>query len=450
MSKLSLKISAAVLLLATLLLSAVKVGRNAYAEGDGMMRAENIIEAVNADCSLDEKGENKVNSVKLQPKGNDFSGVWLTFDELKEKNAGDKVHIEARVRFESTDPLYGYSLADITDNKGNVIDGQFRLNKWQNLLFDTEVYLRNGVKCVFFGVKSGKNNSVYLSKATISDDVYDDKNMFGGVKMYMLEPEQYQTEGFMFVTGGGKIVMMDGGYGYDKTNVVRLIRQYKNEVDDWYISHYHVDHVEALIRILNEEDIYIKNLYYDFKVSQEILDKYGDEDNRLVEEMKQAVEDNRSKIGNVITPKKGDEFITDDIKVKVLNDAKFREAANMPNDSSVVYKFETPKKSILFLGDIADYGDILLQDKDFVKEIQTCQVVQLGHHGQHGASDKFYKTLTSMEVALYCAPQWLFDCDDGKGAGSRTDLLTLRTRELMRVLKVRRTYSLKYGRLVIE
>ena len=54
-----------------------------------------------------------------------------------------------------------------------------------------------------------------------------------------------------------------------------------------------------------------------------------------------------------------------------------------------------------------------------------------------------------MEVALYCAPQWLFDCDDGKGAGSRTDLLTLRTRELMRVLKVRRTYSLKYGRLVI-
>ena len=89
MSKLSLKISAAVLLLATLLLPAVKVGRNAYAEGDGMMRAENIIEAVNADCSLDEKGENKVNSVKLQPKGNDFSGVWLTFDELKEKNAGE-------------------------------------------------------------------------------------------------------------------------------------------------------------------------------------------------------------------------------------------------------------------------------------------------------------------------------------------------------------------------
>ena len=76
--------------------------------------------------------------------------------------------------------------------------------------------------------------------------------------------------------------------------------------------------------------------------------------------------------------------------------------------------------------------------------------MQLGHHGQHGASDKFYKTLTSMEVALYCAPQWLFDCDDGKGAGSRTDLLTLRTRELMRVLKVRKTYSLKYGRLIIE
>ena len=51
-----------------------------------------------------------------------------------------------------------------------------------------------------------------------------------------------------------------------------------------------------------------------------------------------------------------------------------------------------------------------------------------------------------MKTAIYCAPEWLFDCNAGKGIGSGS-WQTLRTREIMRVLKIRKTYSLKYGRV---
>lgn len=413
-------------------------------EEEGIMKEEYIVGTVNADCVIDAYGDNDKNAVKIQPADNGFAGVWLALPGLQAKKAGEKIHIEARIRFEA-ETLYGYSYADVVDNKGNVIDGQFKVNKWQNLIFDAEIYSREGKNSVFVGFKTAKNNDIYLSDVSVTDDVYETKNMFGGVKMTIIEPEKNQTEGFMLVTENKKIIMIDGGDQYDKDNVVKLIRQYKNEVDDWYISHYHCDHVFALIRILEEEDIFIKNLYYDFNVTDEILEKYGDEDNYLVARMKKAVGENRSKIGNVITPEKGNEFTTDGVKVKILNNATFRAMANMPNDSSIVFKVETPGKNILFLGDLGAYGDALLKDEYFYNEIQDCEVVQLGHHGQSGVSDKFYQSLPAMKVAIYCAPEWLFDCNSGKGVGSGS-WLTLRTREIMRVLKIRKTCSLKYGR----
>ena len=412
---------------------------------DKTMKEEYIACAVNSTCVIDAYGDNNKNAVKIQPEDNGFAGVWLALPELNQKNAGDEVHIEARIRFEAETP-YGYSYADVVDNKGNVIDGQFKVNKWQNLVFDAEIYVKEGKKCVFVGFKTAKNNDIYLSDIAVTDDVYTTENMFGGVKMTIIEPEKNQTEGFMLVTENGKIIMIDGGDQYDKDNVVKLIRQHKNEVDDWHVSHYHCDHVFALIRILEEEDIFIKNLYYDFNVSNDILEKYGDEDNYLVARMKKAVEENRSKIGNVITPEKGNEFVTDGVKVKILNNAKFRAMANMPNDSSIVLKVETPGKKILFLGDLGTYGDVLLKDEYFYNEIRDCEVVQLGHHGQNGVSDKFYQSLPAMKTAIYCAPEWLFDCNAGKGIGSGS-WQTLRTREIMRVLKIRKTYSLKYGRV---
>lgn len=419
------------------------------AEDNLAVGKENIQSIVNAECVVDTLGTGGGNSLKITPADNGLSGIWYTAPELDKYSFGDKVHFETTVRLDQSGVKY--ASADFANEAGEYIDGGFRIRKWQNLLYDATVYVRDGKKCVFIGVKNGENVTINLSKVAFSDDVYDKSDMFGGVTLYQIEPQVNQTEGFMLVTKNGKIVMMDGGDYKDKDTVLNLIRSYKNEVDYWFVSHYHCDHVYSVLRILNEEDIYIRNLYFDFDVSDEVLNAYGDEDNHLVAEFREAVANNRSKIGNVITPAKRDEYVIDeDLKVKVLNKAYFREQSNMPNDSSVVYKFETPKKSILFLGDMGTYGDDLIKDEYFKSEAETCEVVQMGHHGQNGVSNNFYKSLKAMKVCLYCAPAYVFDCDDGNGYGTVTRLKTLETRELMRTLKVRLTISCKNGRTVLR
>ncbi len=420
----------------------------AVAEGENMCRQSNVQSVINAECVVDTLGEGDGNSFKLTPSDDSLAGVWYTAPELDKYSFGDKVHVETRVRLDQRNVKY--SSADFVNEAGEYIDGAFRIRKWQNLLYDATVYERENKKCVFIGVKNGADVTVNFAKISFSDDVFDKRDMFGGVTMYQIEPIVNQTEGFMFVTKSGKTVMMDGGDYPEKNVVTQLIRTYKNEVDYWFISHYHCDHVGALIEILKEEDIYIRNLYYDFRVTDEILSAYGDEDNRLVAELNDAVKTYADKIGNVITPEKGNEYVVDgDLKVKVLNTAFFREASNMPNDSSVVYKFETSKKNILFLGDLGSYGDVLIKDEYFKTEAADCEVVQMAHHGQNGVGNAFYKALDKMEVCLYCAPKFLFDCDDGNGYGTTTHK-TLETRELMRTLKVRMSVSVKNGRVVFR
>lgn len=421
------------------------------AEENGMMKESDVQSAVNASCTVSETGEKKKNSLLLEPNDGNFSGVWLALEGLEKFEVGEKAHIELRVRVEAS-TVTGYSPINFTDEAANYIDGAFRVKVWQNLLFDARVYMRDGKKCVFLGVKNANKTKIYIGSATVSDDVYELENIFGGVTLYQIEPKQNQCESFMFVTKSGKLIVIDGGDYDDKDNLLSVIRTYKNEVDDWYITHYHCDHVYALIRILNEEDIYIRNLYYDFNVSEETLNGYGDEDNHLVKDMAEAVKNNAHKIGKITTPKKGDEFVTDEVKIKVLNDAKFLDRANMPNDSSVTYKAETPGKSILFLGDLGSYGGTLLKDKNdkyFLNEAKTCDVVQLAHHGQSGIDINDYQYLTSMKVALYCAPRWLFDCDSGSGVGSGS-WQTLKTREAMRVLKVRYQFASDNGRIIFK
>ena len=74
---------------------------------------------------------------------------------------------------------------------------------------------------------------------------------------------------------------------------------------------------------------------------------------------------------NTVTPSKTDKFVLDDyMTVKVLNDAYFYSASNMGNDSSLVYKLETPGASVAFLGDMSYLHEkALLNDLYFYEEL---------------------------------------------------------------------------------
>jgi len=402
----------------------------------------NVEAGLNCDFSILSK-EDKA-SCLIKTNSDEISGVWISLPALDSFSNLDKAHVDFELFIDGETGVY--TEAKIVDNTKNVVDSGFEKNTWHNINFDATVYERNGVKCVFIGVIVGEGENFYVANVKASSDTYSLSNCFDGDILWQVEAGRIQLEGYVWVTTSGKLIVIDGGDSADAERLLKLIRTYKNEVDAWFISHFHSDHVGALIQILNEENIYIKNLYFDFEVDDEVQSTDGEFS--YTNKLDTAIQENRQKLGNVVSTKKGDVFTFDRLTFKVLNDAFFGSKVNLGNDSSVVFKVETAGKSVLFLGDLAQYGDVLIEDEYFLNEAKTCEIVQMAHHGQNGVNDDFYRQLTGMEVCLYPAPAWLFNCDaTGVGINSSPEFKSLKTRALMRELGVRYSFSSENGRI---
>lgn len=62
-----------------------------------------------------------------------------------------------------------------------------------------------------------------------------------------------------------------------------------------------------------------------------------------------------------------------------------------------------------------------------------CPVVQMAHHGQDGVTEEFYRAVQP-KVALWCAPEWLWNNDCGNGFNTGP-WKTVETRGWMEKLK---------------
>ena len=338
-----------------------------------------------------------------------------------------------------------FSTLNLTYADGKSFDCAFAVNEWSLTNYEAKVQTDGDTKYITLGFDWLKNQTAHVEMVSVEKSTLPEV-LFGGDKLTLLRAKNIQMEGFTYETDG-KLVVIDGGNTVDAKHLYEKITEISpnKKVDMWLISHYHCDHVDALTEILNNDayNIEIDELYYDFPTKEE-LGNQGDEDNHCIDDLNNAVKNHPEKVKKVITPKKGDSYNIGNIEVKVLNNACFDAGSNYANDSSICFKFVTKCESILFLGDLGLKGDDYLKDKNFVKEIETCSVVQTAHHGQNGVSDEFYRKCKAMKVCLYCAPYWLYNVDSGAGYGSGT-WNTLKTRRLMAQLGVLRNYSSASG-----
>lgn len=382
-------------------------------------------------------------AVKIVPKLSETAVYWAheAFDGVK---AGAEKHIDFQMYVGCEED--GYDGFVLNTWGGLPIDYGFKRNAWNRVNFDGNIFHKEGeeVVCLLFENAIGKE--IYITDVTVNDDTFTTEGIFGGVELYQYEPNsphQTMMNGYVLVTPDGKLVVQDGGYIGDGEELLKLINQYNYKVDGWFLSHYHVDHVTALTEILNEGDIVIENLYYNFSASWPNLDA----DKGCITALENALRAHPEKVKNIITTKKGDEYTFGEyLKIKVLNDPDYLTQINSGNNTSVVFKAETPGEDILFLGDLGETGDTYLQDPYFVREMRSCAVVQMAHHGQNGVSDRFYEVMDNIKVCLYPAPQWLYDVIEGAHNGIGVNALgsgpwnTLHTRHLMRTLGVRVSY----------
>ncbi|MBQ4269561.1 MAG: MBL fold metallo-hydrolase [Clostridia bacterium] len=373
------------------------------------------------------------------------SDLYLTLPEFEEYDAGDKVHLSFRLN--PNGMVGSYTSFELCTWGGVRIDYAYEYNVWNWVNYDATILEVEGKNTVLLSFNKALREKVSISEFIVDENLFETEGMFGGVDVYQYEGSpQTQMLGFVFVTKDGKIVVYDGGYIGDGANLIKLIHQHGRVVNGWFISHYHNDHVTGLKEILENSDIVIENLYHDFPDDKAHYDQYGDGDNWLITAIPDLAAQYPGKVQNVVRTKQKDVFQFDELTVKVLNDADNKTTVNYGNNTTVVYKVETPVESILLLGDLGESGDKFIQDPYFLSEMRTCRVVSMAHHGQNGTSRAFYNCIDDIKVALYSAPLWLYDNDQGGGINSGP-WKTLQTRGWMRDAGVRISLCTADGRI---
>ena len=259
------------------------------------------------------------------------------------------------------------------------------------------------------------------------------------VVLYQLAPEKNSLmQSYVIKTENGKLIVIDGGIdgdGRDRApympTALRAILGLKDgeyfEVEAWFLSHGHKDHMYELSKMLRaysaESNYKINNIYFDFpefgsqeypaanadmEFSQikENINKYGAAIGAEVKDGSTYYDDINGSFINSESVAKGLSLEIDGVKIEVLQTWDPADGTSNINDTSLVLRFHIGEQTVLFLNDLgsiggrrllATYGDQLKSD-----------IVQMAHHGQAGVNRDVYDTIDA-DVHLWPTPIWVWN-----------------------------------------
>lgn len=259
------------------------------------------------------------------------------------------------------------------------------------------------------------------------------------VVLYQLAPEKNSLmQSYVIKTENGKLIVIDGGIDGDGRDrapympaALRAILGLKDgeyfEVEAWFLSHGHKDHMYELSKMLRdysaESNYKINNIYFDFpefgsqeypaanadmEFSQikENINKYGAAIGAEVKDGSTYYDDINGSFINSESVAKGLSLEIDGVKIEVLQTWDPADGTSNINDTSIVLRFHIGEQTVLFLNDLgsiggrrllATYGDQLKSD-----------IVQMAHHGQAGVNRDVYDTIDA-DVHLWPTPIWVWN-----------------------------------------
>lgn len=254
-----------------------------------------------------------------------------------------------------------------------------------------------------------------------------------------------QGNSYVFRTSGGKVVVMDGGVGPEAGYLRGFLGVLGNEVEAWFISHPHRDHIEACNEILKKPDeLKIKSLYHS-EFSPEFYDKVEPNSRNLTAEFYANLKKSDIAVTDVTEP--GLEVEIDGVSFKILDVKDESVTTNAYNNSCMVVRVDDGVRSAVFLGDAGvEQGDRLLKGP-FRKDLD-CRYLQMAHHGQYGVSLDFYRTV-EFDACLWPTPKWLYDNDAGQGYDTHT-WQTIIVRNLMDEIGIKKHFIGWQGLCVVD
>lgn len=239
---------------------------------------------------------------------------------------------------------------------------------------------------------------------------------------------------YVFRMNDGKVAVMDGGAKEEAVYLRGFLAALGNQVDIWFVSHPHPDHIGALTEILKD----LKGLQIAKVCHSEFSTAFcGSEPDYKAPalEFYASLKKSGISIENVTEP--GLIIELDQTKFKILGVKNEDITVNPFNNSSMVIRVWDTSKSMVFLGDCSsEEGDRLLNGP-FRKDLD-CDYLQIAHHGQQGASKNFYKTI-KFKACLWPSPSWVYNNDIGKGFNTHI-LKTIEIRDLMDSLGITENY----------
>ena len=176
-------------------------------------------------------------------------------------------------------------------------------------------------------------------------------------------PSQVDTIGNSYVlqTDGGRLVVMDGGMKDETLFLKGFLAALGNEVEAWFVSHPHNDHMGALTEILKKPgDLKIRKIYHS-RFSDSLLsaehpyDSYAREFYAELDRLDPAA----TEVVDLREP--GLALKIDGLNLKVLGVTNEEFRTNPYNNSSTIIRAWDRDKSVVFLGDAGvECGDKVL------------------------------------------------------------------------------------------
>jgi len=208
------------------------------------------------------------------------------------------------------------------------------------------------------------------------------------------------------------LIVVDGGWVEDEAYVVDVIQSLGGKVDAWIISHPHNDHVGAFNAIYPKREelgVTIEDIYTVKLPSPEECLAVAPWDH--AEDYIVFLSYN---IPNIIYLNTGDVLEICGLEFEILSafdeDVKAI-SKDYFNDGSLMFKVYGKTQEFLFCSDV---GKRMTKHiiENVGEEKLASDYVQMGHHGNGGLKEKFYK-LVSPTIAFFDAPDWLLNDPTG-------------------------------------
>lgn len=254
-------------------------------------------------------------------------------------------------------------------------------------------------------------------------------------ELYQISPDTCMlTNCYVIKTVTDKLIVIDGGgvptreetSGYLYDVLKQISGKETPEVEAWFLTHMHDDHVVEFYKIIEEEKpIKVNNVYFNFPPFSFFETAEGGRYTKHYKSVEKAYDtlfgDGAFSYCNGETAHVGDVYDVDGIKIEILLTYSKEAIPTLINETSLIFSVCVEGQKILFLGDayldqgeelLAKYGDGLKSD-----------IVQMSHHGQNGVSKEVYKVISPV-FCLWPSPDWVFDNWNG-------NLNTFETRKWM-------------------